>query len=143
MQKTWFLSSLFAGVFLTGCGNSLPSNPKTYPVHGQVLTADGQPVRWAVVYFEPDGSGVACMGRITEDGHFNMGTANLHQDPDGAVPGKYKVYLEPFSEDLFAKPRKDVNPTPIPSQYLGARTSGWTVEVKAGENEVGPFRFDQ
>lgn len=76
---------------LSGCGDA---SPRTYPVRGKVVFADGTPLSTGgVVLSESASDGSAAVnarGAIAPDGTFELTTFN---PGDGAVPGKHRVLV--------------------------------------------------
>jgi hypothetical protein len=112
-----------------GCGG-----PKFYPVKGQLVFPDGNPVTGAengTVVFEatgPDGKGYSATGPIDAQGRFEMTTETPR---DGAVPGPNKVSITP------PQPTGDTPLVRVLSpKYEKADTSGLTADVKPQSNDI-------
>src|SRR5207245_2802926 len=76
-----------------GCGG-----PKHVPVAGTATTVDGKPLAGLVISFNADpakgnDARVACMGRISADGHYSLISDDGSKVTKGARPGWYKVTL--------------------------------------------------
>jgi hypothetical protein len=88
------LSSVCVGIVLlagTGCGGS----GKPVPVQG-VVTLDGSPLpRATVLFLHQDAGGRDANGFTDADGVFRLST---FKTDDGALPGKYKVIIQPVAE---------------------------------------------
>jgi hypothetical protein len=86
------VSGLLAVALAAGCGGGKPG---PVPVKG-VLKVDGQPVAGAVVVFQPrDPGGKEAYGTTDASGAFKMTTDS---PGDGALPGQYKVVIQPPAE---------------------------------------------
>src|SRR5262245_39633386 len=90
-----FIASVcgFVGVVLVaGCGDGGPS---PVAVKG-VLKLDGKPVAGAVVGFHPEAAGgKPAFGTTDAEGAFRLTT---ERPGDGALPGKYKIVIQPPAE---------------------------------------------
>jgi hypothetical protein len=116
---------------LIGCSKS--GGLKTAPVAGKV-TFKGKPLPNGTVMFVP-GEGPAATGEIDKDGNYRLST---YGNGDGAVLGSHKVSITALAEIGTGLPEQR-NPTPpslLPAKYLSHETSGLTVEVKDGNNDV-------
>jgi hypothetical protein len=124
---------LSVALAVAGCGPRDLPKQETYPVRGKVMW-HGEPVRFAIINLEPvDGSGGAhAEGTTAEDGTFALRTLANEGEPDGAVPGQYKVVLEPHDPVRAGALPKGAVATKIP----GEMQTGVTVEVKAQENDL-------
>lgn len=110
---------LLAMVLAAGCG---ARGTSPVPVKG-VLKIDGQPIVGAVVGFQPDApGGKPAFGTTEADGTFRLTT---DKPGDGALPGKYKVVIQPPVEGgatpydepgKAAAPVKAVGPK-VPEKY--------------------------
>jgi hypothetical protein len=130
-----------------GCGDrNGPSAAGTYPVKGRVLLGDGQPLNSGrIVLVADDAQRPQAYGEIKPDGTFTLTTS---KPDDGAVPGQYKVRLEPAEENLeipATAPRGHVNPRllkpKIPAKYTREQSSGLVVTIKPEANELEPIRL--
>jgi hypothetical protein len=137
-------ASTCAALFSAGCQ---PGGPKerTYPVTG-VVTLNNEPVADAAVTFHPAGSGKLAVGKTDASGRFTLTTTETGQS--GAVPGRYRVtvakYVSPEQPAAVApsgeyqEQAPETTPAPaqnvLPAKYADPSTSGFEVEVKAGEN---------
>ena len=127
-NKTWaFVAVLLAG--LSGCGSREP----TGDVAG-TLTLRGEPVtQGSIVFFEKVGvpAGVA---ELTPTGQFEL---------ERPIPvGKYQVAFQPPPDEApagAAAPNRETPLQEVPPKYWSETTSGFTAEVKEGENT---FTFD-
>ena len=122
-------------VGLVGCSGQPTSIGSTYEVKGQVLLADGKPLTTGRVTFLPvDPKVVPASGEIGPDGQFSLTTRS---PDDGALPGEYKVRIEPAAA---ANPKKPARP-PFPIKYIDEDSSGLVVTVKAEPNRLDPIRL--
>jgi len=126
-----------AGLFAAGCSDpNVATTPigKTYPVSGRVVLANGKPLAAGRVVLVPDEStGAPSSGEIQADGQFRLTTKS---PDDGAVPGRYKVRVEP-AESARGKTRKP----PFPVRYLDEDTSNIVVTVNAESTTLDPIRL--
>jgi hypothetical protein len=119
---------------LAGCGGSSFSTPATYEVKGRVLLASGKPLAAGrVTFVAADGLLPQASGEIQPDGEFSLTT---RVPGDGAVPGKYKVRIEPVE----GKSRRPNRPG-FPVKYVDEDSSGLVVTVRAGTNQLDPIRL--
>jgi hypothetical protein len=131
----WRLGSLITALACISCG----SNQKpVYPVQGQV-NFEGRPLPSAYVVFHPiggsDGDSVRPVGQGDKAGSFNLTTYTKH---DGAPAGQYAVTVEyrpPPLDD--GKPLKNI----LPARYAKPGSSGLSVEIVEGNNELPPFEL--
>jgi hypothetical protein len=119
-----------------GCGKSLPSNRDVYPARGKVLL-NGRPIRYATIHLDPVDSAIGneCEGLIGGDGTFQIRTYANNGVPDGAVPGEYKIWIEPYSKAKNGK-IKSGSPSDVPKKYQDTHTSGLKVTINAEENTL-------
>jgi len=146
MSRTWstviaLLAVLILVVGTIGCGQG---RPKTVPVSGTV-TLDGQPVDGASVTFYPASGGRPAMGTTDAQGNFTLTT---FEKGDGAIPGTYNVTVtkvaageaSPDEQSDTGEALMGAEDTEgkslLPVKYSSVKTSGLTVEVKAGMEPV-------
>jgi hypothetical protein len=125
---------LIVAVSLAGCGPRSVTLMATVPVKGKVLLADGEPVRAGRVTFVPkdaDMGGAEPFGDLQKDGTFVLST---QKQGDGAVPGRYVVYIDPI--DYRSASPKKLTANPVPERYRRSATSDLVVEVRAGEDDL-------
>jgi hypothetical protein len=108
---------------LGGCGQS---GPQIAPVHGHVKL-DGQPLAYADVQFQPDGSKRGSSGRTDENGQYSL---MYKRGQPGALVGQHTVRIFVSSEV--------VKHPPIIAARFDTK-SELIREVKSGNNE---FDFD-
>jgi hypothetical protein len=117
-----------------GCGGGSGTGPSG-TVKGKV-TRGGQPVA-GTIYFNSGAEGKSAMGALQPDGSYQLGG-----EFGTAIPtGRYQVSLSASAPDTSAStadpaammPKADKK-TAIPPKYLSGDTSGWSAEVKEGEN---------
>ena len=113
---------------LVGCGES-----KTSPVNGRVKLKDGSDVSVLKGYsltFESEGGKSSSVGEVNADGTFQLSTFGAN---DGAVPGKYRVAINPL---INPNPDKPPTKSKLSAKYENLESSGLTVEVKPGQNNI-------
>jgi hypothetical protein len=125
---------------LSGCGGNKFASVGAVPVKGQVLLPSGKPLSSGKVVFLPQGEGMPATGVIGSDGAFTLKTADGR---DGAVPGQYKVRLEPSQSAVSNKGgRLDPRSLPFPAHYMDEDgDTGLTATVTAGTTQLSPFRL--
>jgi hypothetical protein len=126
-RPRWWATALAVSLTLSvvGCGSG------KYPVRGTVTLEDGTPLSKGLVIFErvEGGPPVTARGDIKPDGRYELST---ERPGDGALPGRYKVAINPLDPSDVPDERKVL---PFDVKYLSHRTSGLTCEVKPGVNE--------
>lgn len=120
---------------LTGCGDD---RPKTYPVFGKVVYADGTTPEFGDIEFFNQEHKLNAHGKIQEDGTFKVGTYDID---DGAVAGKHKVIiLQRTRNHLSAKIEGRINHDHgdlMDTRYYDYRTSKLEATVEPIErNEI-------
>ena len=127
MHGISWLSSiiLLAGVLasLTGC-----TGERAYPVRGQLVYEDGQPVKELAgftITFTSETLHKSARGNIDENGSFQLAQ-------DGAFPGHYKVILtQPHPNPERGESRKPV----VDEAYEQPGKSTLSADVEAKNNE--------
>src|SRR5437763_1042435 len=106
---------------LAGCQGS-GASVSTYEVKGRILLANGKPLTAGrVTFVAADGLKPPASGDIGSDGTFALST----RDPgDGAVPGPYKVHIEPAGGTT----RRASRPV-FPLKYIDEDSSGLAVTI--------------
>ena len=128
------LVTALAALVLPACGGGAP---KLYPVRGKVLYLE-QPAEGAIVVFQPKNSrpdSPMPSGTVGADGSFTLRT---HPHGEGAPAGDYVVlvtWLPPNARDQENPKNK------LPDRYGTATDSPLSATVKAGSNELEPFRL--
>jgi len=125
---------------LSGCGGS--GRPETIPVSGTV-TLDGKPVAGASVMFSPEPSGRPATGVTDEQGRFTLKT---FEAGDGALVGKHTVTVALVKTTGFMADKDGLSggiaPEGIreewivPKKFADPKTSGLSVEVASGMDDV-------
>ena len=120
-----WLAFAIAASFLvfTGCGSKTPA---VAPVKGIVLL-DDKPLTTGRVMTLPS-AGRGANGLIEKDGSFKLSTFGKG---DGALIGTHKVAVVAY-ENQGTGPEA-TNKSLVPEQYTNPETSGFTIDVKAGE----------
>ncbi len=113
--------------------STIGCNSGRYPVTGKVLYPDGTPVPSGTVIGEAtvDGKLVAVQGNIESNGSFTLGGA---QPNEGALPGSYRIAIMP--ESLSDAELASGKQLAVDGKYGNMATSGLTLEVKDGPNEL-------
>jgi hypothetical protein len=126
-------------LLLAGCAGS-GSAPKTAPVSGKIVLANGEPLTRGIIVFHPkDPPGNEARAFVAKDGSFKLST---FLQEDGAVPGRYVVTVEPIANQApGGQVKVEGIEVRIPKRYWSEEKSPLKVEVKAGENTLGPFRL--
>lgn len=138
-RSWWLCLALSLGLsWVVGCGKS---GPQIVPVSGTV-TLDGNPIDKAGVMFIPD-TGRPATGVTDPQGHFTLTTA---PDGNGAEVGKYQVTVSLKKISGVAADANGLEAGPatgpikeeyiVPQKYSDPKTSGITVEVKSGMEQV-------
>jgi len=127
-----------------GCSSDAISDLTVYPVRGKVLLADGKPLTAGLVVFVSTEIPVEFAGPIGPDGSFSI----MNGKKEGAPKGKYVVRIEPELPKGLTKGRSKSKkqpsfPFPFPKKYASEGTSGLTVVVQAGPNDLEPFQLDK
>ena len=127
-----------AVVLMAGCGDG----PHVVPVEGKVQFADGEPLPFGSVMFQPP-AGKPARGIIQSDGTFEMTTET---EGDGAVVGMNLVRITcTTSQDPAVQARSGDAPVMklgeslIHERYSILGSSGLTADVKPSDNQ--PFVF--
>ena len=133
---------LLAGLglaLLAGCGRRGDNSQlSVYPVSGKVVLANGQPVPGARVRLTakpgPNRGGADAFGTTQPDGTFKLQTMD---NRDGAMPGMYKVVVEPADKDpkVSAQDREFARRN-IPAAYRSEDTTTLEAEVKPSDNNL-------
>ena len=113
---------------LVGCGEG-----KTAPVNGRVKLKDGSDGSVLAGYsltFEAEGGKTSAVGEVDRDGTFKLSTFGAN---DGAMPGKYRVAINPPNNP---DPDKPPTKSKLHAKYANLDSSGLTAEVKPGQNNI-------
>jgi hypothetical protein len=114
----------------SGCSSG-PAPPKTYPVSGQVITKEGQPLAGGVVEFHSTSEpALTTLGDIEPDGKFTLRTLFQGQNLPGAVQGGYEVTVFfPMDGD-----RRGTASVRLPQPYtVEAKENHFKIEVERPE----------
>ena len=123
---------------LTGCGSKTLKPKETFPAQGRIVLG-GEPVRFAIVRLTPKSdSGQPADGNTDEHGVFHLRTYS-NGDPDGAVPGEYKVTIEGYDAARVGALPEGATPSTIPA---GVPKQEVTIEIKSGDNDLGDIKID-
>lgn len=119
---------------LTSCSNKKYGDHPPYPTSGQVLV-NGQPAKEAMVVFHHIGDwgerSIVPQALTDENGRFVLATYGVR---DGAPAGDYQVVVT-----WPAYRRKTIGPDKLGGRYSKPGTSGLTVHVEKGRNQLPPF----
>lgn len=130
-----FLTVACLSLFLVaGCD----SGPSMSPVSGKV-TIGGQPApENTLVNFVPvDPAIMAASGKVDASGDYILYSGN--EGKEGAMVGKYKVYLSPDmsgSSYMEAGKPPEMSAGAIPEKYTKLETTDKEVEVTSGSNTI-------
>jgi hypothetical protein len=111
-----------------GCGGA---SSNMAPVKGKI-TLDGAPLKTGVVSTIPT-AGRGAKGGINADGTFELGT---NSENDGASVGLHKVAVLAFDKSAGQGAEAERGKPLVPDRYLSPESSGLTIDVKAGEENV-------
>jgi hypothetical protein len=124
------------------CGDKGIAALPHHPVKGKVILPDGKPLTTGRVVFVSTTNATEFSGDLGADGSFSMKTPA----GEGLPEGKYLVRLDteaPTTGQVSkGKPasRKGVS-LPFPAKYADETTSDLTATVKAGDNQLEPFKL--
>jgi len=126
----WFVPALagLALALLTGCGGGVGA----YPVRGQLLYDDGQPIKELAgfdVTFTSEQLGKSAIGTIGAEGTFRLTTI---RENDGAPPGQYQVFISQPRPDAE---RRETRMSVVDLVYEDPLTSNLTATVEPKNNE--------
>ncbi len=134
---------------LWGCSDGGPPKgteglQNLQPVSGTV-SFQGKPTPGAVVLFhptaDPDSFKKRIAGIVDEEGSFEMSTTVGAGTRPGVEPGSYKVTIS-WAERVDPNDKdSDMGPDLLPEKYKDHKTSGLTVEIETGSNELDPFEL--
>ena len=126
-----------------GCSASdAVGNLTVYPVKGKVLLADGEPLTTGRLTFMSPEKALEFSGPIGPDGSFSI----MFNKKEGAPEGKYTVRIDPEPPKGLTKGRsksKKQPALPFSKKYMDESTSGLTVVVQAGPNDLEPFKLSK
>jgi len=132
--------SFALAVCILGCGGPEPPEA-VYPVTGKVFYR-GKPAVGAMVAFHKVGSDPNSgqpSGEVQEDGTF---TLTSYRPDDGAASGEYQVTISWRDAVGGSLSDPDYGPEKLPKKYQASETSGLTVSVAAGSNDLAPFQIN-
>ena len=138
LPSRWTRGSVLILAALVGCSDEYGTSEPTFAVTGKVVLADGKPLTAGrVTFVAKDGLKPPASGEVAADGRFTLTTRAPN---DGAIPGDYKVRVEPAAAGAGvgkARPRG----LRFPVKYVDEDSSGLTVTVKAAENTLEPIKL--
>lgn len=121
---------------VAGCRDPQPPQP----VRGAVFFR-GKPAEGAVVTLQSQEEGTAVRrfaGIAGADGVFRISSRGAF---DGVPAGRYSVTIFYLSPEKKAD-GQNAGPDLLKGKYADAKTTPLQIEVKAGENELPPFRLE-
>jgi hypothetical protein len=108
-----------------------------HPARGEARF-EGRPMADATIFLHPVGVKNPAHPRpravVGPDGTFVLGT---YRKDDGAPAGEYHVTVQWFAK---AAPH-DVPRNVLPPRYAGPETSGLTVRIQGGKNQLPPIQL--
>ncbi len=133
------LVAFCAAAALIGCG-SKNELPKTAPVSGSA-TYKGKSVAGLRVTLHPksaSGLPYAPSGETDKGGKFVINTGSN----TGAAPGEYVVTIDWPKVESDRKSGIEVEVDQLKGKYSDPAKSQWKVEIKSGDNTLGPYQLD-
>jgi hypothetical protein len=90
---------------------------------------------------DPDSHEKRIAGVVDEEGAFEMSTTVGAGTRPGVEPGAYKVSIS-WAERIDPNDKdSDMGPDLLPVKYKDHTTSGLSVEIDTGSNELEPFEL--
>lgn len=135
-QRLFVLSLAVLMLIVAGCDKG----PKVYSVTGAVKIKGSPAPEKTRVNFAPVGGGELAAGLVDANGNYKLYYGI--EGKEGALPGKYKVFLAPdaSSEAYMSGPQSGVpgvpSAGPIPKEYLSGDSSPLTVEVPENDTTI-------
>lgn len=134
--RDWLGLAAVVAAIAPGCGGSDGSPGPLASVSGRVLLANGKPLtRGRVTFVSKDASAPPASGDLGPDGSFKLTTRT---PDDGAVPGDYKVRIEPAA---VPNARPEAVKPPFPVKYIDEDSSAIVVTVRGEANQLDPIRL--
>jgi hypothetical protein len=130
----WVLVGFLAGlVTVGGCGQRTLPVKQTQAFEGK-LVHNGEPLRFVLVTLTPvkPEEGAEAHGRTDEKGVFTPRTYS-NNEPDGIVPGEYKVTIEQFNPVEGGALPPGAEPTKVTPELANAEA---IVTIAEGESEA-------
>jgi hypothetical protein len=110
---------------------------RVYPARG-TATWEGKPLANASIFLHPVDAKSANAPRpravVQEDGTFAVGT---YRKDDGAPAGEYRVTVQCFNK----RKGQDMPANVLPPRYAAPETSGLTVRIQEGDNQLPPIQL--
>lgn len=126
-----------ACLLAASCG---PGGPQLHPVRGQVLFQE-MPADGALVVFHPVGGKEDAprpSAIVAADGTFNLSSET---PDDGAPVGDYVVAVVWYHKDAKIDVQNAELKNRLPDHYGDAKVSPLRAQVKAGPNQLEPFKL--
>lgn len=102
---------------MLGCGPKQPAAPKTYPVKGNLLDANGEPVASALVEFRSTTNETwKATGVTTQDGTFSLKAFVGNSQIEGTIAGAHRVVVIPPLPQTQAV-QANVRPISLAEEY--------------------------
>jgi hypothetical protein len=121
------------GILLSTLGCSSGGPPRSYAARGTVTLPDGKPAKGAYVRFFPTTpEGVEAEAELDDQGNFVLKSIG---DKEGAVPGTYKVCIDPASPSPRPAAVTSAAKSAIPRSYWTVSSTPITLDVKTEDNE--------
>jgi hypothetical protein len=143
LRSLWVVAMGGLGLLSLACGEKGIASLAHHPVKGKVILPDGKPLTTGRVVFVSTSTPSEFSGDIGADGSFSMKTPA----GEGLPEGKYLVRLDAdvptTGQATKGKPasRKTAVNLPFPAKYADETTSELTATVKAGDNQLEPFKL--
>jgi hypothetical protein len=121
------------------------SRPSLYPASGRAFF-EGKPIPTATLVLHPtwlndDLTFPRPHATVQEDGTFVLGT---YDKDDGAPAGEYRVMVTWFVQNPQAGQDDDGQPirtSSLPRRYASFESSGLTIRIEQGQNEIPTFQL--
>jgi len=125
MTRVVLIVSAAIAIGLSGCGRSAGQVSDPVKVTGQVIMANGQPVKDVVLTLQPVSKGQMAGFILDAEGKFT----------GEAVPGKYAYYISPMEGKTEAVRKTEAALKGIPENYRAASMDR-TVEVTSSGTDL-------
>jgi hypothetical protein len=126
-RRPWAAGAAVVLLTLAGCGTNHP-----YPVRGQLLYEDGQPIKELdgfTVSFSSQELAKGARGNLDAEGRFQLTT---QRPDDGAFPGKYKVIV---TQPHINVERRETHPPVVDLEYEDPAKTPLEATVESKDND--------